>query len=72
MNRSSPCLMLGLKDFLMLFEVTVALIDVNTAQSKLPLPVEVKTAKLMMLVYKLLMLVFRVNVADTKLQLLKD
>ncbi|GKF58152.1 hypothetical protein Tco_0171689, partial [Tanacetum coccineum] len=64
--------MLGLKVFLMLFEVTAALIDVNAAQSKLLLPVEVKTAKLMLLVYKLLMLVFRVNVADTKLQLLKD
>ncbi|GJV77658.1 hypothetical protein Tco_1509242 [Tanacetum coccineum] len=39
---------------------------------KLLLPVEVKTAKLMLLVYKLLLLVFRVNAANTKLQLLKD
>ncbi|GKE45516.1 hypothetical protein Tco_1472800, partial [Tanacetum coccineum] len=33
---------------------------------------EVTAAKLMLLVYKLLLLVFRVNVAGTKLQLLKD
>ncbi|GJR81030.1 hypothetical protein Tco_0151815 [Tanacetum coccineum] len=36
--------LLGLKVFLMLFEVTTALIDVNASQSKLLLPVEVKTA----------------------------
>ncbi|GKC91728.1 hypothetical protein Tco_1152377 [Tanacetum coccineum] len=33
---------------------------------------EVTAAQLMLLVYKLLLLVFRVNVAGTKLQLLKD
>ncbi|GJR05099.1 hypothetical protein Tco_0528083 [Tanacetum coccineum] len=33
---------------------------------------EVTAAKLMLLVYKLLLLVFRVNAAGTKLQLLKD
>ncbi|GKD28765.1 hypothetical protein Tco_1239543 [Tanacetum coccineum] len=37
--------LLGLKVFLILFEVTAALIDVNAAQSKLLLLVEVKTAK---------------------------
>ncbi|GJZ56973.1 hypothetical protein Tco_0612467 [Tanacetum coccineum] len=38
-------MVLGLKVFLMLFEVTAALIDVNAAQSKLLLLVEVMTAK---------------------------
>ncbi|GKB13119.1 hypothetical protein Tco_0847042 [Tanacetum coccineum] len=51
--------MLGLKDFLMLLEVTAAYIKVTAA-------------KLMLLVYKLLLLVFRVNAASRKLQLLKD
>ncbi|GJV09277.1 hypothetical protein Tco_1346933 [Tanacetum coccineum] len=44
---------------------------VKTATTKILLLEEVKTAQLMLLVYKLLLLVFRVNVAGTKLQLLK-
>ncbi|GJZ99371.1 uncharacterized mitochondrial protein-like protein [Tanacetum coccineum] len=51
--------LLGLKDFLMLLEVTAAHIKVTAA-------------KLMLLVYKLILVVFRVNVDGTKLQLLKE
>ncbi|GKE50390.1 hypothetical protein Tco_1481648, partial [Tanacetum coccineum] len=59
--------LLGLNDFLMLLKVTVAHIEVTAAK----LVLLVSTASLMMLVYKLLLLVFRVNATGTKLQLLK-
>ncbi|GJW76968.1 hypothetical protein Tco_0138650 [Tanacetum coccineum] len=55
----------GIKSFIRLFGITASLIKVSAAQ-------EERTASLMMLVYKLLLLVFRVNAAGTKLQLLTE
>ncbi|GJY34373.1 hypothetical protein Tco_0418842 [Tanacetum coccineum] len=54
--------LLGLKDFLMI------IVGIKRPLDNL----RVTAAKLIMLVYKLLLLVFRVNAAGTKLQLLKD
>ncbi|GJR82580.1 hypothetical protein Tco_0153365 [Tanacetum coccineum] len=55
----------GIKSFIRLFGITAALIKVCAAQ-------EESTARLMLLVYKLLLLVFRVNAAGIKLQLLTE
>ncbi|GKC62677.1 hypothetical protein Tco_1095275 [Tanacetum coccineum] len=58
---------IGIKSFIRLFGITAALIKVSAAQ-------EESTARvyLMLLVYKLLLLVFRVNAAGIKLQLLTE
>ncbi|GJW23447.1 hypothetical protein Tco_0034069 [Tanacetum coccineum] len=59
----------GIKRLLDDLRVAAAKVCVTAAKHKLVL---VTVAQLMLLVYKLLLLVFRVNAAGTKLHLLKD
>ncbi|GJT30448.1 hypothetical protein Tco_0910723 [Tanacetum coccineum] len=63
----------GIKSFIRLFGITAALIKVSAAQEeRFGLLTTVSINLLMLLVYKLLLLVFRVNAAGTKLQLLTE
>ncbi|GJW84609.1 hypothetical protein Tco_0157754 [Tanacetum coccineum] len=60
-----------IKSFIRLFGITATLIKVSAAQEERTAS-KVSTARLMLLVYKLLLLVFRVNAAGIKLQLLTE
>ncbi|GJS65609.1 hypothetical protein Tco_0680173 [Tanacetum coccineum] len=60
-------MIVGIKSFIRLFGIIAALIKVSAAREE-----STARVKLMLLVYKLLLLVFRVNAAGTKLQLLTE